>query len=59
MVFSSMVVLVLAMILRPWKLNIYKESEMEVGLFTMCRVTPKVYRCYDNWYNDHPICESM
>jgi len=55
LVIFSTIVLTLAMILRPWKLNAYKGAQMEVGVWTICRITPKIYRCYDNWYNENPI----
>lgn len=51
--FASMVLWTLACIYRPWKLQMYKGHQMEIGVWKICRVTPKVYQCYSGWYELH------
>lgn len=53
LIFSSSVILTLALLLRPWKLSIFRGDQMEIGVWTICRITKKFYQCYDGWYGDH------
>ena len=52
-IFASMVILTVAIIMRPWKLSIYGGDQMEIGVWTICRITKKSNKCYDDWYGEH------
>ncbi|XP_066934914.1 uncharacterized protein [Clytia hemisphaerica] len=53
LIFSSCVINTLALILRPWRLNVFRGDQMEIGVWTICRITKKFYQCYDDWYENH------
>merc|ERR1719494_147092 len=41
----------IAIIMRPWKLEGYGGEYLEIGVWTLCRVTPKFYICYPDFYD--------
>ena len=54
LIFLSLITLLLAIVMRPWKSEYYKGAYAEISLWTICRYQNKKYyiKCFYNYYND-------
>ena len=55
LIFSSMITLAMAIIMRPWKTETYNNDIMEISLWTICRADAVKYvlNCYNNYYKEN------
>ena len=45
--------------LKGFLFNYLLGDHMEIGVWRICRITPKVYQCYDGWYEQHFKCKFL